>query len=289
LNNLKTAPLSFLGVDSAYEQADQVILGLPLDQTSCFRHGSRFAPNAIRLASEVLETFSFKLEKDFDDLKICDLGDLPLGAQPVEKALDTIGNTVKKILQDQKFLISLGGEHLITLPIISELIKLHPDLAIIHFDAHLDLREEYEGRSKSHATVMNHVLPLLQKPGLAQFGIRSADKEEFELAGEIRSIFPATEEGILKALSQLAGRPLYVSIDIDCLDPAFAPGASTPEPGGLTFNDFMELVCLIPGKAMVGLDIVELCPPFDNSDITATAAAKIVRELAILRSIQKKS
>jgi agmatinase len=279
--------LHFLEADTGYDDATHVIVGFPLDQTSSFRPGARFAPNAIRQASNNLEEYDIDLGETLSDLSICDLGDLNISSRPVADAVNSISHVIKHLLADRKFPVSLGGEHLISLPVISEMARVYPDLAVIHFDAHLDLRSEYEGRTLSHATVMHHVQKLLKDRGLAQFGIRSGSMSEHDLAKEHGTIHPATPEGLQAAISRFAARPLYVTFDLDCLDPSVAPGVTTPEPGGMPLADVMDLLDLIPGESLKGLDVVELCPPYDHAEITAFTAAKIVRKLILIQAGSK--
>jgi agmatinase len=267
---------TFLAADSSYAESLAVIIGCPLDITSSFRPGTRFAPQAIRDCSWGLETYSPALDRDLEDLKICDVGDISLPQGDLGGALETIQNYLATVMADGKFPILMGGEHLISLPVVTAAVKHHPHLAVIQLDAHADFRQEYLGDSLSHATVMRRIADLLGGDNICQLGIRSGTREEMQAAKSQGVIFDREE-----MLRRTAGRPVYLSLDLDILDPGVAPGVGVPEPGGLSFNEVGSLISSLGSLEVVGFDIVELSPPYDPTQQSAMAAAKLIRELIL--------
>lgn len=267
---------TFLAANSSYHESPAVIIGCPLDSTATFRPGTRFGPQAIRDCSWGLETYSPALDRDLEDLKICDVGDLTLPHGNVEGALEAIGGYMATIMGDNKFPILLGGEHLISFPVVREVFKHYPSLFVMQLDAHADLLQEFEGEHLSHATVMRRIADLVGDENICQLGIRSGTKEEIH-AGKATGSF----NNIGEALRRGAGRPVYLTVDLDILDPGVAPGVGTPEPGGLTFGEVCSLISQMHSFHVVGFDIVELAPPYDPSQQSAMAAAKLIRELIL--------
>jgi agmatinase len=223
-----------------------------------------------------LETYSPALDRDLEDLKICDVGDLMLPHGSLEGALEAIQRYVATIMGDGKFPILLGGEHLISLPVVREVVKHHPSLVVIQLDAHADFLQKYEGEPLSHATVMRRIADLVGNENICQLGIRSGTKEEIRSAKATRSFAEIHE-----VLRRAAGRPVYLTVDLDILDPGVAPGVGTPEPGGLTFAEVISLISQMYALHVVGFDIVELTPPYDPTQQSAMAAAKLTRELIL--------
>ena len=267
---------TFLAADSPYDESPAVIIGCPLDISATFRPGTRFAPQAIRDASWGLETYSPALNRDLEELKICDVGDLMLPPGNLEGSLEAIQGHVATIMEDGKFPILLGGEHLISLPAIRGVVKHHPSLAVVQLDAHADFLQEYEGEQLSHATVMRRIADLLGGENLFQLGIRSGTKEEMHSA---RTMGSCAEIG--ETLRRTAGGPVYLTVDLVILDPGVAPGVGTPEPGGLTFGEVISLISQMHSLNVVGFDVVELSPPYDPTQQSAMAAAKLTRELIL--------
>jgi agmatinase len=274
--DLQFASRTFLAANSPYAESLAVIIGLPLDITSSFRPGTRFAPQAIRDCSWGLETYSPRLDRDLEELKICDLGDIGLPQGNLEGALEMIQGSVATIVGDRKFPILLGGEHLISLPIVKELARHHQNLAVIQLDAHADFRQKYLGDLLSHATVMRRIADILGGENIFQLGIRSGTREELRSARALGSLAEAGE-----TLRRTAGRPVYLTVDLDILDPASAPGVGAPEPGGLTFDECLSLISQLSPLNVKGFDVVELSPPHDPTQQSAMAAAKLVRELIL--------
>ncbi|MEC3885005.1 agmatinase [Halobacillus sp. HZG1] len=267
------------------EEADAVIYGMPMDWTVSFRPGSRFGPNRIREASIGLEEYSPYLDRHLEEVNYHDAGDLMLPFGNAARSLDIIEGYLDELLEKGKFPLGLGGEHLVTWPVIQAMYKKHPDLAIIHIDAHADLREEYEGEVLSHSTPIRKSCELLGAENVFSFGIRSGMREEFQYAKESGMHMSRFEvlEPLKRVLPELAGRPVYVTIDIDVLDPAFAPGTGTAEAGGISSKELLASIHAIAGSELniVGADLVEVAPAYDPTEKTQIAASKFIREMLL--------
>jgi len=205
--------------------------------------------------------------------------ELPLGEKKVSFGL--IRNAIRKILSERKFPISLGGDHLITLPIVEEIVRIHPDLHLIQIDAHADLREDYLGETLCHSTVMRRVIELLGKRRLLQLGIRSGIEEEFKLARKMRSIVSTDRNALRSMVRRLRNQPTYISLDLDVIDPSLLAAVGTPEPGGITFEEFISLLKELRPLHVVGFDIVELTPDYDPTQISSVTASVILREMIL--------
>ncbi|MFD2117525.1 agmatinase [Paenibacillus yanchengensis] len=269
-----------------YEQAKAVIYGMPMDYTVSFRPGSRFGPPRIREVSIGLEEYSPYLDRSLEDEDVCyfDAGDLLLPFGNAARSLEIIGEYVKGLLEDDKMPVGLGGEHLVSWPVISEVYKKYPDLAIIHFDAHADLRDSYEGEPLSHSTPLKKAAQLLGGNNIYQFGIRSGSREEWQYARENINFFPfEVLEPLKQVLPSLAGRPVYLTIDIDVLDPSAAPGTGTAEAGGITSKELLGAIHAIARSEVniVGCDVVEVAPAYDPTEQTQIVAAKLIREMLL--------
>lgn len=269
----------FMGSGEDYNEAEIVIVGLPMDYTVSFRPGARMGPQRIRSVSVCLEEYSVCLDRSLADKKYVDCGDMELPFGNVTESLNRIEIVTAKILADGKLPFFLGGEHLVSYSTIKAVAQKYPDLAVLHFDAHADLRADYLQESLSHATVMRKVVELIGGQNLFQFGIRSGTAEEFAFARRHTNLFvDKLLEPLKTVCQQLGTRPVYVSLDIDLVDPAYAPGTGTPEPGGCSSVEILEAVRLLAGLSIVGFDLVEVSPVYDQNDRTALLAAKIVRE-----------
>lgn len=274
----------FIASSEDYDTAQAVIYGMPMDFTVSFRPGSRFGPARIREVSIGLEEYSPYLDRELADVRVFDAGDLPLPFGNAARSLDMIGEYVEKLLADGKFPLGLGGEHLVTWPIVKAFHARYPDLALIHIDAHADLREHYEGEPLSHSTPVRKIAELIGGRNVYQFGIRSGTKEEFQYARGQLNFHPFDVlEPLERRLPELEGRPVYVTIDIDVLDPSCAPGTGTAEAGGITNKELLAAVHAIArsGAKVVGADLVEVAPVYDPSEQTQIAAAKLVREMLL--------
>lgn len=274
----------FIASKNDYASARAVIYGMPMDWTVSFRPGSRFGPARIREVSIGLEEYSPYLDKSLADIAYFDAGDLPLPFGNAGRSLEMIGEFVAKLTADGKFPLGLGGEHLVSWPVIREVYAKYPDLAVIHIDAHADLREHYEGEPLSHSTPIRKAAELIGGGNVYQFGIRSGTKEEFAYARENLNFYPFDVlEPLQRVLPQLAGRPVYLTIDIDVLDPSAAPGTGTAEAGGITSKELLAAIHALArsGVNVVGADVVEVAPAYDPSEQTQIAASKLVREILL--------
>lgn len=276
--------LSFQSCKAEYQDADVVIFSVPMDATTSFRPGTRFAGNAIRVDSFGVEWYSPYREADLNDFQTCDIGDLDLPIGAVEDALAIVNETTKQILSDGKTPMMVGGEHLVSLPVIQAVFDTYPDLHLIHLDAHTDLRESFFGRALSHATFMRKVYDFVGDGKIYQFGIRSGEKPEFDWAKEGHVIQRKFDfEGLDKAVELLKDKPVYITIDLDVLDPAVFPGTGTPEPGGMQYKDLLWAFDQFEKlNHIVGADIVELSPMLDPSGASTAVAAKSLRELVLI-------
>ncbi|WP_078556206.1 agmatinase [Bacillus alkalicellulosilyticus] len=275
----------FIMSHPSYEESKAVIYGMPMDWTVSFRPGSRFGPARIRQASLGLEEYSPYADKHLEEVKYFDAGDIPLPFGNAARSLDMIEDYVDKLIADEKFPIGLGGEHLVSWPIFRAMHKKYPDMAIIHIDAHADLREQYEGEPLSHSTPIRKACELIGAENVYSFGIRSGMREEFQFAKESGmhlSKFDVAEP-LKEILPKLAGRNVYVTIDIDVLDPAFAPGTGTAEAGGITSKELLEAIRLIADSELnvIGADLVEVAPVYDLTEQTQIAASKFIREIIL--------
>jgi len=274
-----------------FAESEAVIYGMPMDWTVSYRPGSRFGPARIREVSIGLEEYSPYLDRELEEVKYFDAGDIPLPFGNAQRSLDMIEEFVDRLLAAGKFPLGLGGEHLVSWPVMKAVYKKYPDLAIIHMDAHTDLREHYEGEPLSHSTPIRKIAELIGPKNVYSFGIRSGMKEEFQWAKENGMYIAKFEvlEPLKEVLPTLAGRPVYVTIDIDVLDPAHAPGTGTVDAGGITSKELLAAIHEIArsGVHVVGADLVEVAPVYDHSEQTANTASKLVREM-LLGWVQKR-
>ena len=273
---------TFIGCESSYEEAKIVLFGAPFDSTTSFRPGARFGSAAMRHESFGLETYSPYQDKDLTDCAVFDSGDLELCFGSAEAALADIEARAEEILADGKLPLLMGGEHLVTLGSVRAVCKRYPDLHVIHFDAHADLRDEYLGCRLSHACVIRRCHELTGDGRIFQFGIRSGDQSEWRWGKDHVSTVPFTFESLSETLEQLKGFPVYFTLDLDVLDPSVFPGTGTPEPGGVSFDALRQAATLVCQKAqVVACDVNELSPPYDPSGISTAVACKIVREMLL--------
>jgi len=278
--------VNFIGCDSEYDQADIVLFGAPFDGTTSFRPGTRFAPMAIRTDSAGIETYSPYCDLDLAECNIFDNGDLEFPFGNPAAVIDLIENKVSQILVDGKLPFMIGGEHLVTLGAIKAQSKKYPDLHIIHLDAHTDLRDEYLGEKLSHANVIRRAWELVGDGKIYQFGIRSGEKAEFEFAKKHNFIQKFNLDGFSETVEKLKGKPVYFTLDLDVLDPSIFCGTGTPEAGGVSFKELLDAVMLLNKLNIVGCDVNELSPHYDQSGASTAVACKIIRE--ILLQIRRK-
>lgn len=273
---------AFMACDTNYKNADIVMFSAPFDGTTSFRPGTRFAGGAIRRDSYGLETFSPYQDADLLDCRVLDSGELDLPIGDPLAALKVIKKRTAAILKDGKTPFMIGGEHLVTLGAFGAVAEKYPNVHIIHFDAHADLRNDYLGVKLSHACVIRRCYDIVGDGRIFQFGIRSGDKSEFAWKeGKVTTrLFDF--EGLYGVLEELKGKPVYFTLDLDVLDPSVFPGTGTPEPGGVTFDALRKAATAVCRRAnIVGCDVNELSPPYDQSGISTAAACKIIREMLI--------
>jgi len=282
----------FSGLQRTFEEAQYVIFGVPLDLTSTYRSGSRFAPLAIREASLNIETYSFRAGVDLEELKIHDLGDLHVAGE-VDETLKRLELVTKDLLKTKKMPVIIGGEHTITLGIMRGIGK---KVALVSFDAHLDLRDEYMGRTVSHTTFMRRISEQIAPEKILEIGTRAVCKEELEYAKkssvQFLTVQQIRKDGIEKAAEKIETlladhEKIYLTMDMDVLDPAFAPAVQNPEPDGLDVHVFLDLLCQVCDHRIIAFDLVEVAPHYDNGT-TAIQAAKIIFEaLCLLEKARK--
>ncbi len=277
---------TFLSCDCEYEEANIVLFGAPFDSTTSFRPGARFGSSAIRHESFGLETYSPYQDKDLTDISVFDSGDLELCFGSSEAALSDIEERTAKILKDHKLPLMIGGEHLVTLGAVRAVLKKYPDLHIIHFDAHADLRDDYLGAALSHACVVRRCHDLLGDGRIHQFCIRSGERSEFTFAGEHTDLHPFHFDGLEEVVTNLRKEnvPIYFTIDLDCLDCSIFPGTGTPEAGGVSFHQLLSAILEVSKTNVVAADINELAPMLDTSGISTATACKVLRELLLALS-----
>lgn len=274
---------TFIGCDAPYEDAAVVLFGAPFDSTTSFRPGARFGSAAMRHESFGLETYSPYQDADLTDYNVFDSGDLELCFGNAEQALCDIEARTETILQDGKLPVLLGGEHLVTLGSFRAVVKRWPDVHIIHFDAHADLRDDYLGAKLSHACVIRRCYDLIGDGRIHQFCIRSGDREEFRFAAQHTDLHALTLEGLEEVVRVLRENktPVYFTIDLDCLDPSAFPGTGTPEAGGITFLQLLDAIRTVAKCHIVGADVNELAPMLDTSGVSTATACKVLRELLL--------
>ena len=272
---------TFIACESEYEEASIVLFGAPFDGTTSFRPGARFGSKAIRSESFGIETYSPYQDKDLEDLKVFDRGDLDLCFGNTARVLQDIEDCTDKVLEDNKIPVMIGGEHLVTLGMVRAFVKKYKDLHVVHFDAHTDLRDDYLGEKLSHATVMRRVLEIIGDKKLYQYGIRSGEKAEFKFAEEHSNLTKFDFSGLEEDLKRMEGKPVYFTIDLDVLDPSEFPGTGTPEAGGISFKELLKAILAVGKLNIVGFDIVELSPHYDSSGRSTAIACKILREMIL--------
>ncbi len=272
----------FMGCESSFEEADTVLFGAPFDSTTSYRPGTRFGCSTIRHESFGIESYSPYQDKDLFDGKVMDSGDIELPFGCTEEALNQIEERAADILAAGKRPFMLGGEHLVTLGAFRAAAKKYPDICIIHFDAHADLREDYLGNKLSHACVLRRCWEIIGDGRIFQFGIRSGDREEFSWGKDHVNTCRFNFDTLKETVEKLGDKPVYFTVDLDVLDPSVFPGTGTPEPGGVSFEELRRSAQLVCEKAnVVACDVNELSPHYDHSGISTAAACKTVREMLL--------
>ena len=277
-NNIET----FIACDKEFNEADIVLFGAPFDSTTSFRAGTRFGPSAIRHESFGIETYSPYQDKDMEDISVMDSGDIELAIGDTEGVLKQIEERTEIILENNKLPFMVGGEHLVTLGAFRAVQKKYPDVHIIHFDAHADLRENYLGVELSHASVIRRCWDIIGDGKIFQFGIRSGERAEFMWAKDHTKMKKFSLDGIEEVIESLKGKDVYFTVDLDVLDPSVFPGTGTPEAGGVTFEELRKAVTKVCRMCnIVGCDVNELSPHYDQSGVSTAVACKIIREMLL--------
>jgi agmatinase len=272
---------TFIACDHDYEESDIVLFGAPFDGTTSYRPGTRFASAAIRNESYGIETYSPYLDKDLLDIRVFDAGDLEFGFGNTQRVLETIEGMTEHILSDHKKPLMVGGEHLVTLGSVRAVAKRYPELRILHFDAHADLRDDYLGEKLSHASVMRRCHEIVGDDRIYQFGIRSGDREEFRWAKDHVFTQKFNLERLDSVIEGLKEKPVYLTIDLDVLDPSVFPGTGTPEAGGITFMELIHALNKVFQLNIVAMDMNELSPIYDQSGASTALACKLLREFLL--------
>lgn len=269
---------TFIACDKPYDGVEFVLWGAPFDSTTSFRPGTRFARSAIRTESFGIETYSPYLDKDLEeDARVFDAGDLELVFGDSERALEQVKQMTQTIVSDGKIPVMIGGEHSLTSAPVSVLARNYPDLQLLHFDAHTDLREDYLGNPWSHASVIKRCHDLLADGRIHSFGIRSGEKAEFYWAKEHLDMHKFNFDGLEELVEQLDGKPVYFTLDLDVLDPSIFPETGTPKAGGVSFDELWIAITKLAGLNIVGLDVMELAPHYDHSGVSTAVVCKIIR------------
>lgn len=274
---------TFLGCDKSFEESRIVLFGAAYDSTTSYRPGTRFASRTMRAESYGLETYSPYEDLDLEDAAVFDGGDIELPFGDTEKALGILEDQARRILKAKKLPFLIGGEHLVTLGAFRAALEAYPDLCVIHFDAHTDLRDEYLSVKLSHASVIRRIWDIVGDGRIHQFGIRSGERAEWKWAREGHThLVPFSFSGLEETVASLKGKPIYLTIDLDVLDPAYFSGTGTPEAGGVTFLDLLKAArTVIGGANVVACDMVELSPPLDASGVSTAVALKLLREMLL--------
>ncbi len=273
----------FIGCDACFDEAEIVVFGAGFDGTATYRPGSRFGPQAMRSEFYGLETYSPVLGRDLTDMAVCDGGDLELPFGNTSAALELISRTTAQITNAGKKPFIIGGEHLVTLPAFKVVLQKYPAVCLLQLDAHTDLRDEYLGEQLSHSGVIRRIWDIVGDGRIWQLGIRSGMKEEFIWAGEGHTNMRLFDlSAAQEAVEALTGTPVYLTIDLDVLDPSIMPGTGTPEPGGVAFTELQRALCSFRELNIVAADVVELAPRLDQSGISTAVACKIMRDVLLL-------
>lgn len=282
MSNRRLNVSTFIGCEQSFDESEIVLFGAPFDGTTSFRPGTRFAMQAIRNDSYGLETYSPYLDKDLGEIAVFDGGDLDIPFGNTEKVLDKIFQYSKDVLENRKKFLMVGGEHLCSLPAIQATFEKYPNLHVIHIDAHTDLREHYLGEKLSHATVIRRCHDFLGDNRIFQFGIRSGLKEEFEWASEHTYMERFSLDTVKEKIQELKDVPVYITLDLDVLDPGIFPGTGTPEPGGITYRELLQAIGEMQNlNHIVSADVMELSPPYDPTGASTAIACKTIREMLL--------
>jgi agmatinase len=271
----------FIACDRSPADGRILLFGIPFEGRVNLRKGADGGPRELRLASDSIETYSPALDRDLEDLALADLGDceLPGGAPPREQ-LEAARAQIAAWWRPGVMPFMLGGDHTATLPVIEVLAHAFADLRILQLDAHPDLREEFLGERYNYASAMARVMDVVPPERVYQVGMRTGTREEF--APPRPHFFPAIAgpplDVVRRLLPELVRHPLYVTIDVDVLDPSEAPGTGSPEPCGISTRELVSIVHLLAACPVIGGDLVEVAPAWDSSGRTGITASWVIRE-----------
>ncbi|MGN9840439.1 agmatinase [Nonomuraea sp. H19] len=282
-------------------QAEVAVVGVPFDTGVSYRPGARFGPAAVREASRLLRPYHPELDvSPFEHVQVADAGDIACNPFNIEEAVETIADAASELLAGGAKPVTIGGDHTIALPLLRAISRVHGPVALLHFDAHLDTWDTYFGAAYTHGTPFRRAVEegIVDTEALSHVGIRGPlygrrDLEEDRRLGfgilTSRDVMRRGVDEVVDVLRQRVGeRPLYVSIDIDVLDPAHAPGTGTPEAGGLTSRELLEILRGLAGCNLVGADVVEVAPAYDHAEITSIAASHVAYDLVSLMALREK-
>ena len=268
---------NFIGSTENFNEADIVMLGMPYDGTCTNRSGARFAPQAIRSESVGIEVYSPTFDKNLDDVCFYDAGDLEFPFGNTKKVLEIIEKNVNDIYMSAKKVLGIGGEHLVTLPEIKAILPHYNNIALVHLDAHTDLRKDYLGETLTHSGVVRQIADLIGFENIVQAGIRSGERDEWKLMQEHNTLIYEPGE-----LSRLKDKNVFLTIDLDVLDPSLMSGVGTPEAGGMTYKELMSWIAALKEYNIIGADIVELAPDYDISKKSTATACTLIREVLMI-------
>jgi len=271
----------YLGATREFSAGCVALFGVGFDSTTSFRPGTRLGPDAIRMVSDGLETYSPEQDRDTEDVTFCDLGNLEHPYGNPNPVVEAVHAATAEIVAKGGHPLMIGGEHSLTPPAVRALWEKYPDLVLVQWDAHADLRQDYLGEPNSHACAMRRCLDFLDKDSLVQVGIRSGTREEFqEMRGEERLVAP-TAKSFAERMDRFKGRPVYLTVDLDVFDPAYLPGTGTPEPGGIDWPTFAAMLKVLDDFKLVAADVMELSPALDPTGVSSVLGCKVVRELIL--------
>ena len=280
---MTTSPPRVPYLESAPESVNgtPALLGVPFDGTACFRKGAARGPDSIREASDCLESYSPFLHRDLSLRPFSDLGNLIVAGESAEKVNTLVKEASLHLLSKKLTPFLIGGEHSFTPGAVAAVLEHHPGLAVVQFDAHADLRNEWTNTQWSHACCMRRIRDMIPPSRILQCGIRSGSSTEFDDLRESGCLVPPDIDSLSSALKTVEGLPLYLTLDLDFLDPADLPGTGTPEPGGVNWPKLEELLAALPWHRVVACDVVELAPELDPTGRSSILAAKIIREILL--------
>lgn len=274
-------PLPFLSARETPDDCRWHLVGLPYDEASSFRRGAQYGPPEIRLASDSIESYSAYQDRDLEDLRYFDTGDLELSGKDPEAAIAAIRSFYESAYRRAVSLLGIGGDHTVTVGAVQGVVQSGLRPRVLYLDAHMDVRGEYTGGIYSHACVARRLAEQLGADHLMLWGIRSGERSEFEWARSEGIYLGREISSLKKAIRSLDEDPVYLTIDLDVFDPAELPGVGNPEPGGLRFAEFLDLLEEIRRLNVVGADVVELAPVWDASGRSSVMSAEIIRELLL--------